>query len=225
MELVYTRCSLCRLIRLLSTWCRAAEFLSASGAALSQEVADGKMNVKSACALNIRYIHAVKLHKRNILLNWHFALKDGKLISLFRWPEQQLETLRAPISSPSAKDVWDLYKTLPPISPAPSSELHKLSAKTSRSQWPRGLRHELFPLARTLGSWVRIPLKGWMFVCVYSVCIGSVLATGWSPIQGVLPTVLGLRNWSKTKRFTDALCSKVGATGKRERKRSSPKEG
>jgi hypothetical protein len=77
----------------------------------------------------------------------------------------------------------------------------------SWSQWPRGLRHELSSLARMLGSWVRIPLKAWMFVCV---CIGSGLATGWSPIQGVLPTVLGLSNWSETKRFTDALCSKVG---------------
>jgi hypothetical protein len=32
----YTRCSLCRLIRHLSAWCRAAAFFSASGAALSQ---------------------------------------------------------------------------------------------------------------------------------------------------------------------------------------------
>jgi hypothetical protein len=35
---IYIRCSLCRLIRLLSTWCRAAAFFSASAAALSQEV-------------------------------------------------------------------------------------------------------------------------------------------------------------------------------------------
>jgi hypothetical protein len=28
-----------------------------------------------------------------------------------------------------------------------------------RSQWPRGLRHELSSLVRKLGSWVRIPLK------------------------------------------------------------------
>jgi hypothetical protein len=34
----FTRCSLCRLLRLLSTWCHAAAFFSASGAALSQEV-------------------------------------------------------------------------------------------------------------------------------------------------------------------------------------------
>jgi hypothetical protein len=41
--LIYTPCSSCRLIRLLSTWCRAAAFFSASGAALSQEVAMVKL--------------------------------------------------------------------------------------------------------------------------------------------------------------------------------------
>jgi hypothetical protein len=35
---VYIECSLCRLLRLLSTWCRAAAFFSASGVALSQEI-------------------------------------------------------------------------------------------------------------------------------------------------------------------------------------------
>jgi hypothetical protein len=59
-----------------------------------------------------------------------------------------------------------------------------------------------------------------MDICVYPVFVfsyvGSGLAAGWSPVQGVLPTVLGSRNWSETKRFTDALCSKVGAAGKRE---------
>jgi hypothetical protein len=63
---------------------------------------------------------------------------------------------------------------------------------SSRSQRPRGIRHELSSLARTLGSRVRIPLKALMSVCVYSVCVvlcaGSGLAKGWSPIQGVLPT-------------------------------------
>jgi hypothetical protein len=54
-------------------------------------------------------------------------------------------------------------------------------------------------------------------LCLFYVSTGSGLATGTSPVQGVLPTVLGLRNGSETKRLTDALCSKVGATGKRER--------
>jgi hypothetical protein len=42
-----------------------------------------------------------------------------------------------------------------------------------RSQWPRGLRHELSSPARTMGSWVRIPPKAWMSVCVYSVFVLS----------------------------------------------------
>jgi hypothetical protein len=33
------------------------------------------------------------------------------------------------------------------------------------------LRHELSSFARTLGSWVRIPLDAWMSVCVYSVFV------------------------------------------------------
>jgi hypothetical protein len=63
----------------------------------------------------------------------------------------------------------------------------------SRSQWPRGLRHEMSSPAWTLGSWVRFTLEEWMFVCVYAVfvlsCVGSGLATGWSLVQGVLPIV------------------------------------
>jgi hypothetical protein len=53
------------------------------------------------------------------------------------------------------------------------------------SQWLHGLGHEMSSPARMLGSWVRIPLKAWMFVCIYSVfvlsCLGSGLATGLSP--------------------------------------------
>jgi hypothetical protein len=67
----------------------------------------------------------------------------------------------------------------------------------SQSQLPRGLKHERSSLARTLGSWVRIPLRAWMFgmcmrlfyVCVV-LCVGSSLATGWSLVQGVLPSVI-----------------------------------
>jgi hypothetical protein len=39
------------------------------------------------------------------------------------------------------------------------------------SQRPLGLRHELSSLPRTLGSWIRIPLKEWVSVCVYSVFV------------------------------------------------------
>jgi hypothetical protein len=49
-------------------------------------------------------------------------------------------------------------------------------------------------------------------VSLFCVCVvlrvGSGLETGWSPVQGDISTVLGLRNWSERKCFTDALCSK-----------------
>jgi hypothetical protein len=38
--------------------------------------------------------------------------------------------------------------------------------------------------------------------------LGSGLATDWAPAEGVLSTVLGLRNWSETKRFMGALYCK-----------------
>jgi hypothetical protein len=46
------------------------------------------------------------------------------------------------------------------------------AGRCGQSLWSRRLRHELSSLARTLESWVRIPLDAWMFVCVcfYSVC-------------------------------------------------------
>jgi hypothetical protein len=78
-------------------------------------------------------------------------------------------------------------------------------SKFCRSQRPRILRHDPYSLAGTLGSWVRIPLEAWMFVCVYSVCIvlcvGSGLATGRSLVQGVLPSV----KWSKWKNNLDTV--------------------
>jgi hypothetical protein len=46
-------------------------------------------------------------------------------------------------------------------------EFHKNEDYYCRSQWPRGLSHELSSTARTLGSWVRIPRKAWMSVCFF----------------------------------------------------------
>jgi hypothetical protein len=58
-------------------------------------------------------------------------------------------------------------------------------------------KHEPSSPARTLGSWVRIPLEAWMSVCVYCVfalsCVGSGFATDWSPVQGVLLTVYRIK--------------------------------
>jgi hypothetical protein len=66
------------------------------------------------------------------------------------------------------------------------------------------------------------PTEG-MDVCVYSEfvcrqrpCDGPITRPR-SPTDG-----LKLRNWSETKRFTDALWSKLGATGKRQRETVPP---
>jgi hypothetical protein len=44
-----------------------------------------------------------------------------------------------------------------------------------RSQWPRGLRHELSSPEQTLGSWAQIPLEPCMSVWVYSVFVMSCI--------------------------------------------------
>jgi hypothetical protein len=57
----------------------------------------------------------------------------------------------------------------------------RLYAGRFRFQFPfiLYLIENLSSLARTLGSWVRIPLEAWMSVCVYSVFVsGNGLATG-----------------------------------------------
>jgi hypothetical protein len=57
-----------------------------------------------------------------------------------------------------------------------------------QSQWLRGLR-------------VRIPLKAWMSVlCVFILCIGRGLATGWTTAQGVLPTAYRIKKPKKAAR-------------------------
>jgi hypothetical protein len=49
------------------------------------------------------------------------------------------------------------------------------------------LRHELSSPPRTLGSWIRIPLKACISVCIYSLFVlRSSFATSLSPVQGVL---------------------------------------
>jgi hypothetical protein len=48
-----------------STGCELA-FLSASDAAVSQEVADGKITIQSACALNTRYNYNVHDFRNDI---------------------------------------------------------------------------------------------------------------------------------------------------------------
>jgi hypothetical protein len=55
-------------------------------------------------------------------------------------------------------------------------------------------------LARTPGPWVRMDVWCLWYVCVFlCLCTGRGLATSWSPVQGVLPTVLDLVTEVKRK--------------------------
>jgi hypothetical protein len=51
------------------------------------------------------------------------------------------------------------------------------------------LRHELSSPARSLGSWVPVQFKAWMFASILCLCCPVQVATGWSSVQGVLPTI------------------------------------
>jgi hypothetical protein len=64
-------------MELLSMWCRAAAFFSASSAALLQEVADGKIKVRSACTLNTQDIYI----SRNIVTCTVIYLLVTKLVA------------------------------------------------------------------------------------------------------------------------------------------------
>jgi hypothetical protein len=61
-------------------------------------------------------------------------------------------------------------------------------SKNCLTAWPLSLRHEQSSSARTLGSWVWIPLNGVYSVCVV-LCVSSSLATGWLPVHGDLQSV------------------------------------
>jgi hypothetical protein len=88
-------------------------------------------------------------------------------------------------SASYTKEVRQMFPHIP--------DFMQLTGLFCRSQWPHGLRHKLSSFTRMLGSWLRIPLKAWMSVCVYSIwvvlCLGRGLATGWSLVQGVLPSM------------------------------------
>jgi hypothetical protein len=73
----------------------------------------------------------------------------------------------------------------------------------SRTRQPSGLKHVLSSLVSgSRGSWVLIPHKTWIFVvCMHlfpaylDLCLGRGLATTWSLVQGILPSV----KWSNER--------------------------
>jgi hypothetical protein len=97
---------------------------------------------------------------------------------LWSWPRRGSTRLCLPsyYKSEWKNIILNIFKTLQNIFISNNGIRNILDSKfrtgvyaSCRSQWPRGLRHELSSLSRMLGSWVRIPLKAWMSVCVYSM--------------------------------------------------------
>jgi hypothetical protein len=75
------------------------------------------------------------------------------------------------------------------------------------SQWPRSLRHELFSLAQTMGSWVWIPLEAWVclrYFCVCNVRFRKRPCGLIPPSEEPCRLYIRLRNWSEIRRLTDA---------------------
>jgi hypothetical protein len=75
------------------------------------------------------------------------------------WPSSGVQVVMGKDSVAHCKPVF-----FPPIVVTSGCFAHVVYDR--RSQWRRGLRHELSSLAWTLGSWVRIPLEAWMSVWV-----------------------------------------------------------
>jgi hypothetical protein len=75
--------------------------------------------------------------------------------------------------------------------------------EAGRSQWLRSRERTVFARSNTV-SWVRNPTRGMDVRVRYSVCavlcVGSGLATGLSPVQGVLPTVYRIKELKKRPR-------------------------
>jgi hypothetical protein len=70
---------------------------------------------------------------------------------------------------------WYVAYLITSCKPKFRSNFVKLKNYCYLSQSPSGLRNELSSLARTMGSWVRIPLEAWMSVYVYSSFVLSCM--------------------------------------------------
>jgi hypothetical protein len=114
-------------------------------------------------------------------ISCHSNQREGE-----RGRKRGIFTLGSLNSSPSWRFVWVTANNLSTAQVILHCRIIELLWMMNQSQWPRSLRYEMSSLVRTRGSWVQIPLKAWIFFCVYSVflCVGRGLATGWSPSKG-----------------------------------------
>jgi hypothetical protein len=86
---------------------------------------------------------------------------NKKLNTLLKFSDRDLN--RAPsFRGEVVRDLWCTERhwgRSPPSTSVFPSNPQPTKCSLCRSQWPRGLRHELSSPARTAGSWVRIPIK------------------------------------------------------------------
>jgi hypothetical protein len=104
-----------------------------------------------SCSKCLPYKNCYELNKiTNLYANVFFQCSQHKQILFFSFVVFPLfcVPLYIILSYPVARNICAIFNWIAPdIIPV------------SRSQWPRGLTHELSLVARTLGSWFRIPLK------------------------------------------------------------------
>jgi hypothetical protein len=166
----YTQWSLCRLMRFFSTWCRAAEFFSASGASLSQEVPTIKwmsnepaLWIPGTCSLYFQFHMYTCIHTQaHTSVSWK-SLSLSKCfhrLSLnVRWSDDLIfiihftdrigvvvtlaTRIREVLSSIFGRDIGNLNSGFSLFSSVPAG-----NSRNSTSVRPRPLPFKFFPIYR-----------------------------------------------------------------------------
>jgi hypothetical protein len=169
-------------VRLLHCWCFftfESLLLEQCSSSCTQHVSRFLRSGTSGCSLLVRVLS-------------HRWQKQGNSSAVLWCGETKGWHITSPAGTVTSRDKWSttvhewggLYFSVRAESPG-------VINNACRSQWPRGLRHEMSSSAQTLGSYVRIPLDVpvWFYSASVPSCVGSGLLTGWSPVQGILPIV------------------------------------